>query len=74
MREVEKNRKTEARVSKELQAYGRFAISNCEDDILAWSNRYNDELERRLQETTELQVRDLLMHNRVCLKTYRCIP
>ena len=54
--ELEKARVADRIVSKELQSYGESVIKNCEDEIAAWSKRYNEELERRQQEATDLQV------------------
>lgn len=54
--ELEKTMRIDAKVSEALQTYGRSVINHCEEEIDVWSNRYNEELERRQQETTELQV------------------
>ena len=59
IKEVEKARKAEAKVSKELQSYVKAAINDMEQQISSWRERYNNELETRTQETTDLEVFNL---------------
>lgn len=56
LNELQKFRKTETKVNKELHAYLTQTINNAEVEILAWSSRYNDEMEKRQQEMTDLKV------------------
>ncbi|XP_032452821.1 uncharacterized protein LOC103318122 isoform X1 [Nasonia vitripennis] len=55
IKELEKTMKIDIRVSEALQTYGKSVINHCEEEIIVWSDRYNEELERRQQETIELQ-------------------
>lgn len=54
--ELEKERKRDAKVSEELQSYGKSAIYSCENEIADWTERYHEELDRRQQEINQLQV------------------
>lgn len=56
IKELQKFRKTETKVNNELQAYLTHAINNAEAEILAWTARYNDEMEKRQLEMTDLKV------------------
>ncbi|KAJ8670106.1 hypothetical protein QAD02_001365 [Eretmocerus hayati] len=52
---LERERVNDAKVSEEVRAFCNATIKHCEAEILAWTNRFNDEMERRQQESTELQ-------------------
>ncbi|XP_058799313.1 dynein regulatory complex protein 9 [Phymastichus coffea] len=55
IKELEIERKRDAKVSEELQSYGKSAIYSCENEIASWTERYHEELEKRQQEINQLQ-------------------
>ncbi|XP_011504448.1 PREDICTED: IQ domain-containing protein D-like [Ceratosolen solmsi marchali] len=47
IKKLEKARAIDAKVSDELRIYGQSVINAYENDIVDWTNRYNNEMERR---------------------------
>jgi hypothetical protein len=56
IKELEKKKTIDARVSEEIRSYQQSVINTYKDEILAWKIYFNEEVNRRQIETTELEV------------------
>ncbi|CAB0041386.1 unnamed protein product [Trichogramma brassicae] len=52
---LDKSKRSEDRTSRELQAYTKLAIAECEAQTVDWTSRYNSELEQRSQRMNEMK-------------------